>query len=90
MHTDFQFDDIFVYDLANNHQGDLKHAKAVISEVGRVNSDAGVRGALKFQFRQLDSFIHPDFQGRTDHKYVKRFSETRLGTDTEDPSLILN
>ncbi len=81
MHNDFQFKDIFIYDLANNHQGDLDHAKSVITEVGRVNREAGVRGALKFQFRQLDSFIHPDFQGRTDHKYVKRFSETRLSVD---------
>ncbi len=81
MQNEFHFKDIFVYDLANNHQGDLDHAEAVISEVGRVNSEAGVRGALKFQFRQLDSFIHPDFQGRTDHKYVKRFSETRLSMD---------
>lgn len=81
MHTDFSFKDIFVYDLANNHQGSLDHAKAVISEVGRVNGEAGVRGALKFQFRQLDSFIHPDFQGRMDHKYVKRFSETRLSME---------
>ena len=35
-----------------------------------------MRGALKFQFRQLDTFIHPDFQSRSDQKYVKRFNET--------------
>ena len=50
----------------------------IIREIGKVNAAAGVRGALKFQFRQLDTFIHPDFHGRTDQKYVKRFSETRL------------
>ena len=52
--------DLFIYDLANNHQGDVDHAKTIIQEVGRVNAEAGVKGALKFQFRQLDTFIHPD------------------------------
>jgi N-acetylneuraminate synthase len=81
MHTPFRFDDLFIYDLANNHQGDLKHAIDIVREVGRVNRDAGVRGAFKFQFRQLDTFIHPDFQARLDLKYVKRFSETRLSLE---------
>lgn len=78
MQQPFDFDELFIYDLANNHQGDLAHAQEIVRSVGQVNAAAGVRGALKFQFRQLDSFIHPDFQGRNDLKYVKRFSETRL------------
>ncbi len=77
----FSFENLFVYDLANNHQGDFDHAARIIAEVGAANKTGGVRGALKFQFRQLDSFIHPDFQNRTDHKYVKRFSETRLSME---------
>lgn len=81
MQSAFRFDELFIYDLANNHQGDPAHAANVIREVGRVNRAAGVTGALKFQFRQLDSFIHPGFQGRMDHKYVKRFSETKLSMD---------
>jgi sialic acid synthase SpsE len=72
------FTDLFVYDLANNHQGDLPYAKEIVAAVGKVNRDAAVRGALKFQFRQLDTFIHPDYQLRTDFKYVKRFKETKL------------
>ena len=36
---------------------------------------------FKLQFRNLDTFIHPDFRDRTDLKYIKRFSETRLGLD---------
>ncbi len=74
----FSFENLFIYDLANNHMGDTAHAGRIIAEVGRVSQAAGVRAALKFQFRQLDTFIHPDYHGRTDHKYVKRFSETRL------------
>jgi len=77
----FQLDDLFIYDLANNHQGDIEHAKNIISEVARVNNAAGVRGALKFQFRQLDTFIHPDFVDRMDIKFIKRFSEMRMEMD---------
>ncbi len=81
MVTSFRFEDLFIYDLANNHQGDVAHASAIVSEMGRVTREAGARAALKFQFRQLDTFIHPDFQHRTDLKYVKRFTETKLSMD---------
>lgn len=81
MQKPFDFNELFIYDLANNHQGDLGHAREIVRGVGRVNAAAGVRGAFKFQFRQLDTFIHPDFQGRTDLRYVKRFMETRLASD---------
>lgn len=77
----FRFNDLFIYDLANNHQGDYAHAQRVVEEVAKVSNAAGVRGALKFQFRQLDSFIHPDFKTRTDMKYIKRFSETKLSME---------
>ncbi len=81
MSKPFNFENLFVYDLANNHQGHFGHARNIVLQVGRVNRDGKVKGALKFQFRQLDSFIHPAYQGRSDHKYVKRFSETRLEMD---------
>ena len=66
MSKPFNFENLFVYDLANNHQGDFEHARNIVSQVGRVNREGKVKGALKFQFRQLDSFIHPDFKGRAD------------------------
>lgn len=81
MRNEFSFEDLFVYDLANNHQGDVEHAANIVREIGKASNAAGVRGALKFQFRQLDTFIHPDFKNGTDHKYVKRFTETRLSMD---------
>jgi N-acetylneuraminate synthase len=74
----FNFENLFIYDLANNHQGDYSHACNIVREVAAVSEHMGVRGALKFQFRQLNTFIHPDFQARSDNKYVKRFTETKL------------
>ena len=77
---DFDFNGLFTYDMANNHQGDLEHALNIIQALGDVNRKAGVRGALKFQFRQLDTFIHPDYKKRKDVNHIPRFMETALTT----------
>ena len=74
----FDFNDLFVLDLANNHQGSLEHGLRVVREVGGVVRERGARAALKFQFRQLESFIHPAHQQGTEHKQVKRFLGTKL------------
>lgn len=74
----FDFENLFIFDLANNHQGDVEHGKRIISEVGEVVNEFGFRATIKFQFRNLDTFIHPDFKDRMDIKLVKRFSSTKL------------
>lgn len=74
----FNFDDLIVFDLANNHQGSVDHGLAVIRGVGEVAERHGVRAAMKFQFRQLDTFIHPVHHKGSDNKHIPRFLETRL------------
>ena len=64
----FDFNGLFILDLANNHQGDLDHGLNIIEELGSVTRNLGVRAAIKFQFRQLDTFIHPDFLEREPYK----------------------
>ncbi|MFV0280221.1 MAG: N-acetylneuraminate synthase family protein [Rhodoblastus sp.] len=71
-------DPLFIFELANNHMGDVEHGLRVIREFAAVAKDFPFRFAFKLQFRELDTFIHPDFQNRMDIKYIKRFSETRL------------
>jgi N-acetylneuraminate synthase len=74
----FDFNDLFILDLANNHQGSVDHARKVIKGCGEVVRANGVRAALKFQFRQLDTFIHPVHRKKSDNKHVSRFLSTRL------------
>ena len=72
---------LFVFELANNHMGDVAHGLRIIETFGALAKDYDFSFAFKLQFRDLDTFIHPAFKARTDIKYIKRFSETRLGRD---------
>jgi sialic acid synthase SpsE/quercetin dioxygenase-like cupin family protein len=78
---------LFVFELANNHMGHVEHGLRVIREFGALIREftgangieaPGFRFAFKLQYRDLETFIHPDYQTRSDIKYVKRFQETRL------------
>ena len=72
---------LFIFEMANNHMGDVEHGLKIIREINEVCRDfSGLdwNFAFKFQYRDLDTFIHPDYKDRMDLKYIKRFSETRL------------
>ena len=77
----FDFRDLFVLDLANNHQGSVEHGTTIIDRFADVVASHGVRAALKFQFRDLDTFVHPDHMGGSANKHVDRFLSTRLDWD---------
>lgn len=80
MTCDF-FDKLFVFEMANNHMGSVDHGLRIIREVKAATRCFDFRFAFKFQYRHLDSFIHPAYQGRNDIKYVKRFQETQLAEE---------
>jgi len=70
---------LFIFELANNHNGSVPHGLKIIRAVKAVTAGfPEFDFAFKFQYRQLDSFIHPAWRERTDVKYIKRFSGTRL------------
>jgi len=71
-------DKLFIYEMANNHMGDIEHGLNIIKKFAQLSSKFNFNFAFKMQYRQLDTFIHPDFSDRMDIKYIKRFSETRL------------
>lgn len=69
---------LFIFEMANNHMGSVEHGLRIIRELQQATKDTPFQIGIKLQYRDLDTFIHPDFQNRTDIKYVKRFQETRL------------
>jgi len=72
---------LIVYEMANNHQGSVEHGKKIIRELKKASNIDEFDYAVKFQYRDLDSFIHPDYSNRMDLKFVKRFSSTKLSDD---------
>src|ERR1039457_1841213 len=72
---------MFIYEMANNHMGDVEHGIRIVKELKAASAGFPFRFCVKLQYRDLDSCIHPDYKGRFDLKYVKRFSETRLSWD---------
>lgn len=79
---------LFILEMANNHMGDVEHGVALIDTMGAVVKDfPEFDFAMKLQYRQLDTFIHSSFKGRSDVPYVKRFEETRLSRSDFDTLL---
>lgn len=76
--ANFDFRDLFVLDLANNHQGSVEHGLAIIEQCAAAAKRHGVRAAIKFQFRDLDTFVHVDQLHDSSNKHVPRFLSTRL------------
>lgn len=75
------FENLFALELANNHWGRLDRGLKIIADYGKVVRFNGVRAAMKFQFRDVENFIHKDFRDRTDIRYIKKTLDTRLSWD---------
>jgi N-acetylneuraminate synthase len=72
------FLNLFVLEAANNHWGDVTRGKKIIQEYGYIVRQNNVRAAIKFQFRDVDNFIHSDFKGNTEIRYIKKTEATKM------------
>lgn len=73
---------LFIFEMANNHQGSIEHGKRIIKAISDVCRDYPMFDfAFKFQYRDLDTFIHKDYKERFDIKNIKRFQDTRLSQE---------
>jgi N-acetylneuraminate synthase len=72
------FENLFVLEVANNHQGDLERAKKIVSDYGQVVRYNSVKAAIKFQFRDVDNFIHEDFTGNKEIRYIRKTEATSM------------
>lgn len=75
------FEDLFVLELANNHWGDVNRGLRIVKEFGTVVRYNDVRAAIKLQLRDVENFIHKDFIGRSDIRYIKKTIDTKLSRD---------
>lgn len=71
---------LIIFEMANNHGGDINKGLSIIKEINEVCREFkdNFTFAFKFQYRDLDTFIHSDYKERKDIKLIKRFSETKL------------
>lgn len=72
------FEDLFIFEMANSHQGSVEHGLDIIHAMSKIARKKNIKAAVKLQYRNLDTFIHPDYKERTDVKHIPRFMSTRL------------
>lgn len=72
------FKNLFVLDIANNHFGDVNHLNKIINEFSRRIVKNKINACFKFQFRNLETYLHKDAWEDKDNHYVKRFTSTKL------------
>ena len=72
------FDNLFIFELANNHQGDVQHGLDIIDKMGEIKNKYNLKAAVKFQFRDFSTFIHPRAIENTNNDKIKRFLDTKL------------
>lgn len=75
------FQNLFIFEMANNHQGSVQHGLEIIHMLGEISRKYQINAAVKLQYRDLDSMIHPAYINRTDVKHIPRFLSTRLTKD---------
>lgn len=75
------FENFFVLELANNHWGRLDRGLKIIRDHASVVRFNNIKAAIKLQFRDVDAFIHPDYKGNAEQRYIKKTEDTKLSRD---------
>ncbi|MGI6176721.1 MAG: N-acetylneuraminate synthase family protein [Christensenellales bacterium] len=76
-----KFENLIIFELANNHQGSVEHGIEIIKKLGEAARAYRINAAVKLQYRDLDTMIHPDYMHREDVKHIPRFLSTRMTND---------
>jgi len=85
------FDNLFVLELANNHWGSLERGKNIVKAFARIVKKNNIKAAIKLQFRDIDTFIHPKYQNEGSDmnlselpkrsRYIQKTARTKLSYD---------
>lgn len=81
------FEDLFVLEIANNHWGNMQRGFNLIEEFGKVVRQNNVKAAIKLQIRDVDNFVHKDFQNRKDIRYTSKTLATKM-TKTQHAKMV--
>ena len=72
-------DKLIIFELANNHMGDVNHAIKIVRTYGKIKRKfKNFSFGFKLQFRDLKTFIHPNMINKTDVHYIKKFKDKEL------------
>ncbi len=82
----FDFNDLFIFELSKNHGGDVAHGIRTVKAFGKIARAQKVRAAMKLQFQNLDTYIHPQERAKDDPR-IKRYFASRL-TEAEYKKII--
>ena len=71
---------LVILEMANNHMGDVSHGIKIIDKYFNLTKkfNQNIDFAIKFQFRDIKTYIYEDFLSNTEDKYVSRFLETQF------------
>lgn len=72
------FENLFVLELANNHWGKVDRGLKIVRDFGTVVRYNNIKAAIKLQFRDVDTFVHPEFKGNQESRYIKKTEATKL------------
>ncbi|MDD3436749.1 MAG: N-acetylneuraminate synthase family protein [Candidatus Gastranaerophilales bacterium] len=74
---------LFIFELANNHNGKLERGIRIISEIKKQTElyKNDFDFAFKLQYRNLETFIHPDYKKPGEIKCINRLIENKLSND---------
>lgn len=74
---------LFIFELANNHNGSVERGIKIITDINEQvrNYRQYFNFAFKLQYRNLDTFIHPEFKNKNDIESIKKFNDTKLSED---------
>lgn len=76
------FDNLVIFEMANNHMGDMNHAIKIIDEYSKfIKKYKEFKFCIKFQMRDLDTLIHKNHKVNSINKSIQRFTSTKLSVD---------
>lgn len=77
---EFSFEGLIIFEMSKNHAGDVNRGLSIVDACAELAREENIRGAVKLQFRDLDSYIHPAYREKGDER-MQRYYSSHLTKD---------